>query len=542
MRKQVTPIVFISFWMLSLVIYYRTMEAGFVGDFVGWQESYDKGSFKDILNCFGYKGLHQLLHLVFYSFYRLFRTNGLPWYLLFTFLHALNGTLMFRVAHFLVKQLSIKKPAQIAAASALAFLVNPFNVEPLVWKVCVHYLLSLTFLLIILWNVGQYLTNNQNTKSLIYVHLALTLSLFTLELSLVFPIFTLIWALFGYYTYASSISIKKILSRLIAPQFFIVFGYLFLNKWILGDWVGHYGTQVHLQIKAKDFIGTMYKYFAKYSLFGRFLDYKLEEKMYGFFDNSTHIWTITAILLLITVGLLIKWTKLSNRIKITWLFFVSFFVALAPIANLFFYFLLQSENDRYGYLATPFFMLTLVMLIFWFTPKIRYSLLVIWLAISIFYQQKGAKIWEENAIIYQSVLHDFRWYDSPKILLLNISDNYSGTYLFRIIKREDPLVDDLRYSLQKPYNGQLQQVAQFNIMHLDEGVTVEQVDSMQLKVIFNQWGNWWWRNGIGATNYENDLYKFKIINKGYQLTFKSRPDDWTLIYQVGPHLKEFKFE
>ncbi len=179
---------------------------------------------------------------------------------------------------------------------------------------------------------------------------------------------------------------------------------------------------------------------------------------------------------------------------------------------------------------------------FWFAPKIRYALLICWISLSVYFQQKVAIAWQENAIIYEYLLKDFRWYDAPKVLMLNLPDNYAGTYLFRIIKREDPLVDDLKYHLQKPYNGQLQQVAQYNMMHLDEGVSVEQIDSMQLKVIFNQWGNWWWKDGIGISNYENNLYKFKLIEKGYQLTFKQRPDDWTMIYQVGANFQEFKFK
>jgi len=429
----------------------------------------------------------------------------------------------------------------IALAGSLAFLVNPFNVEPVVWKVCVHYLMSLSFLLILLWNVSLFLAQATN-KRLLYAHLTLVLSLFTLELSLVFPIFTLIWAIFGYFTYGKSASVKKIIGGLLAPQFIILTGYFFLNKWILGDWVGHYGTKTHLNIKPVEMLSTMYKYFAKYSLFGRFLDFKKEEAIYGFFNGSSVVWGITALLFIFTLILFVRWSKLSNQIKFLWLSFVSFFIALAPVSNLFFYFLQYSENDRYGYLAAPFFSLFLVLMTFWFAPKIRYALLICWISLSVYFQQKVAIAWQENAIIYEYLLKDFRWYDAPKVLMLNLPDNYAGTYLFRIIKREDPLVDDLKYHLQKPYNGQLQQVAQYNMMHLDEGVSVEQIDSMQLKVIFNQWGNWWWKDGIGISNYENNLYKFKLIEKGYQLTFKQRPDDWTMIYQVGANFQEFKFK
>ncbi len=541
MQKTKSIWVFIGFWILTLGIYYRTMNAGFTMDFPGWQERYDAGSFKDILNCFGYKGLHQILHLTFYSFYRIFGTEGPPWYLLFTFLHALNGTLVFVLFRFLFSRLSQKNSAAMAMVAALFFLVSPYNVETVVWKVCVHYLMSMLFLLVILIQVSRYWVKPKR-KRLIYIWVTYVLALFSLELAMIFPLLILIYALFGYFTYASSTSVKKNhLGRLTIPPFLLLTGYLLLNKLILGDWVGHYGARTHLRANFSEILATLYKYFTKFTIFGRFHDFKMEERIYQIFDTPVVTWGITFALVISGLIIIGRWRDLPNQMKLGWLFFVSFFVALLPVANLFFYFLQYSENDRYNYLASPFYMGFLVLILFQFRYTIRYLLVIGWLALSLVLQQKIAIAWEENAIIYESLLHDFRWYDRPKILLLSSPGNYQGTFLFRIIQRDDPVVDDLKYHLRKPYNGQLQSVAQINMMHLDDGVHVEQTDSLHLKVIFNQWGTWWWRSGIGAVPYETDLYKFELINKGYLLTFKRRPKDYTLIYQDGHRWREFEF-
>ena len=75
-----------------------------------------------------------------------------------------------------------------------------------------------------------------------------------------------------------------------------------------------------------------------------------------------------------------------------------------------------------------------------------------------------------------------------------------------------------------------------------DGVKVEQTGPMQLKVTFNQWGNWWHRNGIGASSYENEYYKAEILDYPYQVTFKQFPEGSVIIYQDGPEWKEFKLD
>ena len=85
-------------------------------------------------------------------------------------------------------------------------------------------------------------------------------------------------------------------------------------------------------------------------------------------------------------------------------------------------------------------------------------------------------------------------------------------------------------------------IFQYNMTTPDDGVKVEQIGPMQLKVTFHQWGNWWHRNGIGASSYENEYYKAETLDYPYQVTFKQFPEGSVIIYQDGKDWKEFKLD
>jgi hypothetical protein len=103
----------------------------------------------------------------------------------------------------------------------------------------------------------------------------------------------------------------------------------------------------------------------------------------------------------------------------------------------------------------------------------------------------------------------------------------------------DEIID---YQTPNPNNGLMYDVFQYNMTSPDDGVHVEQTGPLQLKVTFNQWGNWWHRNGIGASSYENEYYKAETLDFPYLLTFKQFPEGSVIIYQVGKEWKEFQFQ
>ena len=119
---------FLFYALLTVLFYRNTSLAGLVFDFNGWASVYEQQQFKDAFNSFAYPGLHQLEQIVFYTLYKLFKFNGVYWYLLFSLLHALSALLGYKLIlslfQFIGEELSIRN-VKVALLSSLFFLLSP---------------------------------------------------------------------------------------------------------------------------------------------------------------------------------------------------------------------------------------------------------------------------------------------------------------------------------------------------------------------------------------------------------------------------------
>lgn len=95
------------------------------------------------------------------------------------------------------------------------------------------------------------------------------------------------------------------------------------------------------------------------------------------------------------------------------------------------------------------------------------------------------------------------------------------------------------YLRKQPIQAKVYEVAQYNMTSVKDGVEVAQDSTNQLKVAFKQYGNWWWRLKLGATNYENNRYRFFNNGDHYIIEFKQPIDSTTILYQDGKSWKEF---
>ncbi len=525
--------VFVLYAVLTLVLYYPTRYAGFTSDFTGWQENFETQGVAGIPRAFDYHGLHHVFLAIYYTLYRLFHIRGIPWYLLFALFHALNAALMYRLFRHLFARLEIPSGRQVALMGTLFFLVNPFQAEVLVWKTCLHYLMALFFLLTVLWEEVRYLESGQ-VRHLYIAHLVFFVSLFSLELSYVTPLFSLALVLFVHSTYVAK-ALRQSLVRVVAPQFVLLALFFGLNKLVLGEIVGHYGTERHLLLKPTDFLAGIYRYTLKYVTFGRFWDFHKEMKMYDFVSQPVFVWPVTALLVVLFVRFLLTWQQRKARTQVAWFLAAGWVIGLLPVANLFFTVLLLGNNDRYGYYASGFLLTLFALGLYGIRYRpLRNALLSAWLITNVVLQQRLAYIWRVNGVLHDELLANFDFPPDENILILSLPDDNNGLLLFRMYSSTGVLVDDLRYHSGKVHRGEIRAVAMYNVMDLGDGVQVIARDSTTLEVFFKQWGNWWWMETLGAPRQmENDLFKFKLIPGGYRLTFKRPPDEYTLIYQDG---------
>lgn len=520
------------FVALALLVYWPTRHAGFVMDWLGWQYAYNRDGWAGVPGSFGYPGLHPVLHLGNYALYWLFGANSPVWYWIFAALHGLNAWLLARLALRLPLQVSASQQIFIGIATGLLFVLSPYSAEVVVWRVCLHYLLSLLFALLALHRTLDYLAMPQK-RAWWQIQLFVLLALFTFEWSLVIPVLLLALVLV-YFFGKNERPPLPLLGRLFAPQVGLWALYFLLNKIKIGDWVGHYGADTHLNIQPQYMMANIMRYVVKQFAFVRSWEHNSKMPIIEGLADGWLFWTGTAVVLLAAAAWLFFFRRWSARLQWAGAAFAWFFVALLPVSNLYFYALQNSENDRYGYFASGFGWLALVLLVS-VLPKMLRSVVVVGLiGVSAWFLLGINRCWTESEKICAGLVNDFRWYDRDEVIILASPDNYLGVFMFRIIGQINGFNEALELRRGEPFKGNMWEAVQFNVVSPTYAVTAEK-DSTGLlyKVGFKQDGNWWWRNGIGATDYENDRYSFNMKQWHVEVKLKEKRPNTAVIYPVG---------
>lgn len=528
----------ILFLLGTLAIHWPTHNAGFVADFWGWEQQYRDQSFWAFLSTFGHPVHQQLPQFFNILLFKAFGTWGFPWYFLFCTVHALNGYLLYR---FLLKISDLWKMRHgqwLGIIGALFFLFSPYIPDATVWRVCLHYLLSGTFTLGALLYTADYLEHGRK-RSLWMAHGLLLLNFFTLELALAIPLLThalcIGWWLTNPDKTGKPIALRKFLGQMTLPQLLISSLFFLINKLSFGQWVGHYGEATHLKFDLFKMLGQGMKYAAKYASFGRHFEHLYKARLFGFIESPQGLFLCYALLGLALAGTLLYQRRKHPRFSLGVLLFSLGLLATIPVSNLHFEWILFNELDRYGYIASMFFLSALAVLFSAIPGKWKYLPALTFLLISIFFLCKTLLWWRDMDNCYKKLLKDFSWHDKREIIILASADNLKGIWLLRSYREKPALQYALELQQNKPLDIQFYEIAQFNMNSLQDGITATVPDSTTgvIRVEFDQWGNWWWRRGKGASDFENDLFKVVFKGKWYELSLKKEHPDAAFIYQSG---------
>ena len=233
---------------------------------------------------------------------------------------------------------------------------------------------------------------------------------------------------------------------------------------------------------------------------------------------------------------------MNNRNRLIFLNFGLFSLLMAPVMTLYFSYTLLTENDRYGYMASAFLFMGLALILSKLPKFFFYSISIIYLCLSTYLLLKTNRIWYKSEKVFTHLVKEYNYWDAAEVLILNAPDNYAGMPMFRVLAEESGVKEAIEIYQHRKLNTRMIDVAQYNMTTPDDGAHIRVDSANQIMVIFNQWGNWWWRAGKGATNYENDLYKIKFDYNGcgncYQLTFKNNKPRRVLLFQVGNQFKK----
>jgi len=540
--------VFLSFFLGVLLVHWPARNAGFVSDFLGWQELYDKGPWWAFIYSFGYGGHQQVLQLINYSMYKAFGTYGLPWYLLFCLFHTLNGWLLYFLLLKISELWGTPYGRFTAIFGALFFLFSPYHPEVTVWRVCLHYMISGICTLAALLCTMQYLTHGR-TRVLWYAHGWMLLNLFTLELALAIPLLTH-GLLIGWQFSATraksadgedgeeahrTIRWLQVFKFMTLPQIGLYIFFFVFNKITLGQWVGHYGEKRMLQFDGVKMLSAPLKYVVKPVFFARHWSHGDKTQLFNWM--STDFIVLMGYLLLTAMALSVVFLRngLPGRIKVSVVLLWLGVLAAFPVSNLHFEWLLYNENDRYGYM-TALFVLPIVAILFsWLARWWKYFAACLYLILSIHLMSLSIGDWAEMERIYRKLLREFVWFDKKELYVLSLADNYEGIWMFRNYVKGSALADAFKITEHRDLSIDTHEIAFYNMNSSEDGITASIPDPKDglIRVQFDQWGNWWWLYGLGAKDYETDEYSVEFKDNWYNLRLKNPSPDAVFIYQSG---------
>ncbi len=520
------------------LLYWPTLQAGMVTDFSGLIQKLDQGSAADILNSFGFPSVQPFLNLIYYLQYTLFGLSPLAWYLLFSSLFVLCTWLLYLWLKKLGAVFGIDNAHKVAFWSGLVFLALPYQSEVMVWKVALSYLLVTNLALSLLILLLDWI-KKPDRRRWWGIQLLFLLSLLTFELSYALPFLALLLFFSLRQNGGIQIGNKAFWGKMSLPLLGQLLGYFLLTRLAIGAWIGHYGASVHLGVDPIYVLGNFSRYFFKYLLFGRYLGPDVKAFLFEKVSALPYLFALFVVAVSALVFLLLRYKKLGAAFQMSLLLLGLFVLALLPAITLYFNGLLFIENDRYGFLASAFFAGGLVSFFFGLPKMLRWGLLTVYLGAALFFSWKTNQYWQASSQVFRGLIHDFDYEDYDHVFILNLPDNLNGAVLFRDYSRQDlAFKDALEYVGQKKVNAQIHEVVQYNLTSLGDRVKVEKLDSSQVKVSFQQYGNWWWRRGLGATNYDNEWYRFENQGMYYILELKKMPENSVLIYQEGREWKK----
>ena len=139
-----------------------------------------------------------------------------------------------------------------------------------------------------------------------------------------------------------------------------------------------------------------------------------------------------------------------------------------------------------------------------------------------------------------SYARNFNHYDKKEIIALAVPDNYKGIWM---VRDSSALKETINFRLKKSLEARIDEIANFNLTAYDNGVNVKKENDSTIYVTFKQYGNWWWYNGVGMTNREDEKFKITVDEWcGYHLVIKNKQQhNYTIIYPDNLQWKEFRF-
>lgn len=530
---QLRKLIYPAFLLVCLLVFWQTRGYGFATDYLGWLNRYREGSWADVLTCFDYPGLHQFFHLINYAIYKVFGAHMWALGTLFIVAHASVCYIVYRTFRLLFYHADSDKSGLIALFTAILTALSPYCVEPMTWDACFHYFLCTA----LIFGSLNLLIRYYRTSKIAYLvgHLVLfILGLLTIELALVAPGLFVAYGLF--YAYSRN-EVKRGISlyiKLIGAYLMLIVLYFLGTKMMIGSYVGHYGADKHMNFSLSLLIATWSKYFVKLGLLTHFWEFKSKENTYFFFDTFWKAVVFIGSVFTLAFAITRKDPR-AKKLLIPLLALVGFSFALLPILNLYFFYVVPFENDRYSYFAAPHFYLFITSTIFYLFDRFYWGAYLFFLGINCFFLSTTIGIARQAGNVANGLVKNFNYYEEEDLVLLCIPENLKGAYLFRDYSPNGITLNESLDWLgdRGPYNGKFTTIAHYNLTSDRDSVTAVVIDSTHIRVNIASWGTWFWRKGQGLSSFETPEFKVTTGDLYFIIEEKQKVKNRRYLYTVG---------
>ncbi len=528
-KKERFPVyIALVVFLLSLLFFAPAREAGMVHDFTGFFLNSEDATWLEALGSYDYNVVQPFLQSFNLGLFRIAGRSAILYYLIF---HMIFGLGVYAWLRFIWEYTESKV---LVVALGLSILVNPCIAEVLIYDVSQAYLWTFLFLGIYHCCLLAYIENGKALPAAGLV-ISLLFQLWTFDYILVYLPLTILFL-----TAFTKVGFQRRYILPIGLSALACLAYFLQNKFFLATYVGHYGEDIHLRFSFLDQCSTLIKQVLKLLGQCQFYSYPLRHSIY---ELASSIWVQILFCVGCTASLAyLAFVKKKSSLAVLFNYQLLLgVILLLPVSNLYFSDLLLTENDRYGFLPGIFLVTSISTLIWMLIPaKFRWPCLLL-LALGLFLgQSRLVRTWATGQSIVSEVLthmpEDF-FDPDQRIFLLNLPDNFEGVYLFKNLTKESKLLEETFVSQRGDTTfADLSVVAQMNMVDELDGARAIYVAPDRLEVELEQYGTWWWRNGLGAYNYGNEKYDFELSQLAYSLSLKD-PTLRYFVWQDGQFLE-----
>jgi len=538
-RKKRPIYTFILFYVITLVLYFPTRYAGFVFDFLGFEAGYKARGFLHYYSGSTMPNFRYVQHLFSYILCKTVGPDTIYWYILYCLFHALAAYFGYLVVKRLFNLYHVSNATIIALASTLLFIISPYQAEVVVWRVCIQYcFVSIAISLNILLLLSFF--NEQLKWKPILAFIIFAINMFAIEQAACIPIVLFTIAVIINWTDNKQL-IKKTITHFVTPQLLFIGFYFLLSKIVYHKWIMHYGSDAVNHAVSLETYTKFFRYIFRYVFLLRFIeDEGLKERIFSTISHPMAILSFSILTLFLFYKLIKNWLQNKDRSGLYLILILLYVITMLPVIQLYDTTLLLCTNDRLGYISSLFIFSTLSLFLLSRKKKFfAFIFFIIFLANS-FFAMKMVHYWNISNKMLFSYARNFNHYDKKEIIALAVPDNYKGIWM---VRDSSALKETINFRLKKSLEARIDEIANFNLTAYDNGVNVKKENDSTIYVTFKQYGNWWWYNGVGMTNREDEKFKITVDEWcGYHLVIKNiQQHNYTIIYPDNLQWKEFTF-